>query len=71
MQVRTAQHEVCTGLTDLRAVEQQAYVVSFRMRAPLLQTVLGSLCTDGMTLLAILSEFLHVLMIHGVPPGLV
>ena len=51
---RAAQHEICTGLTNLSAVQEQADVDGLCMFAPHRQAMLSSFCTDGVAFLAIL-----------------
>jgi hypothetical protein len=59
---RAAQHEICTGLTNLSAVQEEADVDGLCMFSPHRQAMLSSFCTDGVAFLAILQALSHLLM---------
>lgn len=59
VQVRTTKHEIGGREADLSAILHQADVMSFRMLAALLQTVLNGVCANGVTLGAVINTGLN------------
>ena len=55
MQVRTTKHEIGGREADLSAILHQADVMSFRMLAAHLQTILNGVCANGVTLGAVIN----------------
>lgn len=59
MQVRTTKHEIGGRQADLSAILHQADVMSFRMLAAHLQTILNGVCANGVTLGAVINTGLN------------
>src|SRR5258708_35900608 len=59
-ELRIARHQACTGLTQGQAIEQQADMGCFSIRATLPETIHERQFTRGLTVLAPLDALLHL-----------